>query len=145
MLQRFLCKTFSLKLCSSQKNIYFKPALQYHSCKQCGFRLFSNHKVSVLRNNYERTLFRGRNLFLTNIRYYTSQVDAQKKNGHIEALKDNAEVIVPKKINVKLKISDLKRLLSLAEPEKWTLAGKLINLFYRSKEILFLIYNIQII
>lgn len=126
MLQRILCKTFNLKLCSSQRIICFKTAVQYHSWKQRKFRLFSNNKVPVLRNSYERTLFRGRNLFYVNTRYYTSQVDAQKKNGHIETLKSNTEVTVPKKVNIRLKISDLKRLFSLAEPEKWTLAGKLI-------------------
>lgn len=126
MLQRLLCKTFSLKLCSKQKNLQFKIPFQYHSCRQCGFRLYSSHKVSVLRNNNERTLFRGLDLVLINARYYTSQVDAQKKNGHIEALKDNAEIARSKKINVKLKPTELKRLFSLAEPEKWTLAGKYI-------------------
>ncbi|OWR45043.1 ATP-binding cassette sub-family B member 10, mitochondrial [Danaus plexippus] len=123
MLQRLFCKSFSVKNCGSQKKLLFKIPFHNHSCEQCRFRLYSSHKFTALQNNYERTLFCEKNLFFVRTRTYTSQIDAQKKNDHIETLKDKTQIATSKKINVKLKTSELKRLLSLAEPEKWTLTG----------------------
>ncbi|XP_046967857.1 ATP-binding cassette sub-family B member 10, mitochondrial-like [Vanessa cardui] len=132
MLQRYICKNLYSKLCSRQRNILFNLTLQAHSCKQCGFKLYSSHKVQALRNNNERSLLHGNNRFLLKLKYYSSQVDTQKKNGRVETIKDNTEIATSKKINVKLKPSELKRLLSLAEPEKWTLTGAIGLLFISS-------------
>ncbi|XP_045773536.1 ATP-binding cassette sub-family B member 10, mitochondrial [Maniola jurtina] len=123
MLQRLLCKSLNIKVFGGQINLLFKLPPSSHSCEQCRFRLFSSQKLSTLRNNYGRTLFLGKDVYFGRPRYYTSQVDAQKKNEHIETIKDKTVIATSKKINVKLKPSELKRLLSLAEPEKWTLAG----------------------
>lgn len=123
MLQRYISKYLSAKLYNKQNNLLFNLTFQTHSCKQCGFRSYCSQKVRTLRNT-ERSLLYGKDKFFVKLRYST-QVDAQNKNGSIETLKDKAEITTSKKINVKLKPSELKRLLTLAEPEKWTLAGKL--------------------
>lgn len=135
MLQRLFCKSFSVKNCGSQKKLLFKIPFHNHSCEQCRFRLYSSHKFTALQNNYERTLFCEKNLFFVRTRTYTSQIDAQKKNDHIETLKDKTQIATSKKINVKLKTSELKRLLSLAEPEKWTLTGKYIKIKCKNKTL----------
>lgn len=124
MLQRLLCKSLNVKVCDRQINLLFKLPQSSHSCERSRIRLFSSQKVSALRNNYERTLFLERDVYFVKPKYYSSQVDARKKNDPIETVKDKTVIATTKKINVKLKPSELKRLLSLAEPEKWTLAGK---------------------
>ncbi|XP_023946980.2 ATP-binding cassette sub-family B member 10, mitochondrial [Bicyclus anynana] len=123
MLQRLLYSSLNVKICRRQINLLFKIPHSSHSCEQCRFRLYSSQKVSALRNNYERTLFFRKDVRLVKSRYYTSQVDVQKKSEHVETVKDKTVLAATKKINVKLKSSELKRLLTLAEPEKWTLAG----------------------
>ncbi|KAJ0176046.1 hypothetical protein K1T71_008220 [Dendrolimus kikuchii] len=120
MLQRIINRSFELKISSKQMNLLYNVPVKNNLCLNCGFRLYSGHRTPVLRNYYERTHFK-RNEFNLILRYYTSQVDAQKKND-IVTLKDKS-LDTSKKINVKLKTSELKRLLSLAEPEKWTLTG----------------------
>lgn len=123
MLQRYICKYLSAKLYNKQNNIIFNLRFRTYSCKQCEFRSDCSQKVPTLRNT-ERSLLYKKDKFFVKLRYST-QVDAQNKNGSIETLKDKAEITTSKKINVKLKPSELRRLLTLAEPEKWTLAGKL--------------------
>ncbi|VVC95380.1 unnamed protein product [Leptidea sinapis] len=118
MLQNLLTKGIHYKI-SSRTSQYFNLASgQLQSCKLC-VRLYSSHK-SVLPSYYGRTLLKHSSIKRT--RHYTSQVDAHKKDGAVE-LKDKAEIATSKKINVKLKPTEVKRLFTLAEPEKWTLTG----------------------
>ncbi|XP_075976553.1 ATP-binding cassette sub-family B member 10, mitochondrial isoform X2 [Anticarsia gemmatalis] len=123
MLQRLIQSKFELKLSSRHTNLLFSFSTKSSLCHQCGIRLYSRHKVPVLRNYFERNFYNRNGLCNLKLRYYTSQVDAQKKNDHIESIKDKTALETSKKINVKLKTSELKRLFGLAEPEKWTLAG----------------------
>ncbi|GBP48717.1 ATP-binding cassette sub-family B member 10, mitochondrial [Eumeta japonica] len=67
------------------------------------------------------------------LRYYTTQVDAQKKNVQLENLKDSRSITTNNRINVKLKSSELKRLVGLAESEKWTLTGQRMTQALRKK------------
>lgn len=122
MLQRLIHINFSVKVSSKSGNLLCLFPPRRGACHQCGSRLYSSHKVSSLRSCYDRTSVRNC-LYLSRTRYCTSQVDAQKKAEHIEALKPKASLTSAKKINVKLKTSELKRLLGLAEPEKWKLTG----------------------
>ncbi|XP_030036699.2 ATP-binding cassette sub-family B member 10, mitochondrial isoform X1 [Manduca sexta] len=121
MFQRLICN-FELKLSSKQANILFRVPLKNNLCHQCGFRLYGQ-KAAVLRNCYNRTFPDRFGIYNLRLRYYTSQVDVQKKNDHIEKLKDQATLATSKKINAKLKPSEIKRLFGLAEPEKWTLTA----------------------
>lgn len=123
MFKRLLPIRLNFKVYNSHTYLYCQIPSRNQSCNHCGFRLYSSHKVSALRNYYERSDKRI-GIFYIKSRYYTSQVDAQKKNDSIATLKDKATIVPSKKINVKLKSSELKRLFNLAEPEKWTLAGK---------------------
>ncbi|KAG7302029.1 hypothetical protein JYU34_013484 [Plutella xylostella] len=122
MLQRLMFTSLKVKFTSRNKNLLCRLPLQSVSCHQCGFRLYSSQKVSVLQNSFERT-FNRRGLFGVTVRYHSSQVDAQNKNDKVESLKSDVSHSTSKKINVKLKTSELKRLLGLAEPEKWKLTG----------------------
>ncbi|XP_013194950.2 ATP-binding cassette sub-family B member 10, mitochondrial [Amyelois transitella] len=123
MLQRFIHIQLNSKISLGSVNLFCRLSSQSASCNHCGFRLYSSHKVPALRNYYERSLDKRSSIFCMKTRYYTSQVDAQKKNNHFEALKEKQTVVPANKINVKLKGSELKRLFSLAEPEKWTLTS----------------------
>lgn len=123
MLQKLLTKSLDLKIPSRRVNLLLRTPIQTDACHQCGFRLYSK-EVPVLRNYCERTLFGGNDIFCMKTRYYASQVDAQKKNVSVESTNEKTTLTDSKKINVKLKPSEVKRLLSLAEPEKWTLTGK---------------------
>lgn len=124
MLQRVLHSTFILKACTRKSSILLRALSKQKLCYQCGFRL--SHQRTSRFLEYEKS-FSNKNGLLT-LRYYTSQVDAQKKNDHIDNIKAKERLTTSKKINVKLKTSEMKRLLSLAEPEKWTLTGN-INIF----------------
>lgn len=122
MLQR-LIHSFELKISGRNKSFLFRIPVKSNLCHQCGFRLYC-HKVPVILGRYERTFPDRHGLFHLRLRYLTSKVDAQKKNDHIESINNKLEA--SKKINVKLKTSELKRLFGLAQPEKWTLTGKQI-------------------
>lgn len=137
MLQRLMFTSLKVKFTSRNKNLLCRLPLQSVSCHQCGFRLYSSQKVSVLQNSFERT-FNRRGLFGVTVRYHSSQVDAQNKNDKVESLKSDVSHSTSKKINVKLKTSELKRLLGLAEPEKWKLTGKLLVQMYR------LLHNLEL-
>ncbi|XP_072931322.1 ATP-binding cassette sub-family B member 10, mitochondrial [Epargyreus clarus] len=123
MLQKLLTNSLDVKISSRRVNLLFRTATISHSCRQCGFRLYSCNRTPELRNYYERTLFGGNDIFCIKTRFYTSQVDAQKKNEAIETVRAKTTIEASKKINAKLKPSEVKRLFSLAEPEKWTLTG----------------------
>ncbi|XP_047997509.1 ATP-binding cassette sub-family B member 10, mitochondrial [Leguminivora glycinivorella] len=121
MLQRLLVN-FNIRISSRRANVLFGLPIAKHSCHHCGHRLYFSHKAPVFRNYYERTSH-SRNGIFTKSRYYSSQVDVKTKNEPIETSKVNSAVAGSKKINVKLKHSELKRLFGLAAPEKWTLTG----------------------
>ncbi|XP_041981703.1 ATP-binding cassette sub-family B member 10, mitochondrial [Aricia agestis] len=126
MLHRLITKSFGIKLCSRNNNVIFSLSKRNNSlCNQCGLRVYSSHKISALRNYCDRTLLHKKDTQLINIRYYASQdVDkTETKSDHIDKRNQNKTIDSSEKINVKLKPSELKRLLSLAEPEKWTLTG----------------------
>ncbi|XP_047028238.1 ATP-binding cassette sub-family B member 10, mitochondrial [Helicoverpa zea] len=123
MLQRLIYNSFELKISRKNTQFLFNIPTRAPLCQQCGSRLYSRYKVPVVRNYYERTFHNRHGLFNYKLRCYTTQVDAQKKNEHIESVKEKNPLETTKKINVKLKTSELKRLFTLAEPEKWTLAG----------------------
>lgn len=124
MLQRLIHSSFELKISRRHSHLLFNVPPKAHLCHQCGSRLYSRHKVPLLRNYYERTFYNKNALFNFKLRCYTSQVDAQKKNEHVENVTEKKAIETSKKINVKLKTSELKRLFTLAEPERWTLAGE---------------------
>lgn len=124
MLQRLIYSSFELKISRKNTQLLFNIPTKASLCQQCGTRLYSRYKAPVIRNYYERNFYNKYGTFNPKIRWYTTQVDAEKKNEHIESVKDKNAIVSTKKINVKLKTSDIKRLFSLAEPEKWTLAGK---------------------
>lgn len=123
MLQRVIHSSFEFKICSRKSNFLTRVQSNYNLCFQCGSRLYSRSRVPAFLNYYERSFPNRNGLFNIRLRYYTSQVDAQKKNEHIESVKDKPTITTSKKINVKLKPSELRRLFSLAEPEKWTLTS----------------------
>lgn len=123
MLQRLIYSSFELKISRKNTQLLFNIPTKASLCQQCGTRLYSRYKAPVIRNYYERNFYNKYGTFNPKIRLYTTQVDAEKKNEHIESVKDKNAIVSTKKINVKLKTSDIKRLFSLAEPEKWTLAG----------------------
>lgn len=126
MLQRLLHIRFDVKISSRHSNLLFgKPIIQSQSCNQCGFRLFSSHKAIALRNYYEKSSFIRNGVFCIRPRFFSSQVDAEKKSDQVDCAKAKVTLETSKKINVKLKTPELRRLFTLAEPEKWTLAGKL--------------------
>ncbi|XP_059062838.1 ATP-binding cassette sub-family B member 10, mitochondrial [Achroia grisella] len=122
MFQRLTNINFNSKMYIRHTN--FLSLLTQKECfNQRGFRLFSSHKAT-LRNYYERSFnVHGSKIFYIIPRFFTSQVDTQKKNEHIQTLKDKETLVSSGKIKVKLKPSELKRLFSLAQPEKWTLTG----------------------
>lgn len=118
MLQNFIFKGFQVKIPSRTK-FFNKLSIHNKSCRHCGSRLYSSQIFQVLHCNLERKSFNRNNIFNFKTRCYTSEVDAQKKNGQIETLKEKTVITT----NVKLKSSELRRLFSLAGPEKWTLTG----------------------
>lgn len=124
MLQRLILCKLELQISSKHTRTLFSSSIRNNLCHECGTRLYFCHKVPVLRNILGRNFYNRNGLFNFKLRYYTTQVDTQKKNEHIESIKDKTALETTKKINVKLKTSELKRLFGLAEPEKWTLAGK---------------------
>lgn len=130
MLQRVIHSSFEFKICSSKSNFLTRVPTKSNLCFQCGSRLYSRSRVPAFINYYERSFPNRNGLFNIRLRYYTSQVDAQKKNDTIENIKDKPTLTTSRKINVKLKPTELRRLFSLAEPEKWTLTSK-----YRSHTI----------
>ncbi|XP_028156516.1 ATP-binding cassette sub-family B member 10, mitochondrial [Ostrinia nubilalis] len=123
MLQRLLHIRFDVKISSRHSNLLFRTANHSLPCNQCGFRLFSSHKAVALRNYYEKSSFIRNGIYCIKPRYFSSQVDAEKKDAPVDCVKTKAPLETTKKINVKLKTSEVKRLFTLAEPEKWTLAG----------------------
>ncbi|CAH0686262.1 unnamed protein product [Spodoptera exigua] len=124
MLQRLIYSSFELKISRKNSQLLFNIPTTTKWCQECGTRLYSRYKAPVvIRNNYERNFCNKYAAFNHKIRWYTTQVDAEKKSEHIESVKEKKAIESTKKINVKLKTSDIKRLFSLAEPEKWTLAG----------------------
>lgn len=114
-----------MRISNTYTNLFFSYPTKSNLCHQCSVRLYSRRKVQVLQNYYERNFCHKNGLFSYKLRYYTSQVDAQKKNDQLQNVKDKTHLEEAKKINVKLKTSEIKRLFGLAEPEKWTLAGTL--------------------
>ncbi|CAH4036769.1 unnamed protein product [Pieris brassicae] len=118
MLQNFILKGFQVKLPSRTK-IFNKLSIHARPCRHCGSKFYSSQNIQVLHYSLERKTFSKTNIFTVKTRRYTSEVDAQKKNGQIETLKDKTVITT----NVKLKSSELRRLFSLAGPEKWTLTG----------------------
>lgn len=124
MLQRIIHSSFEFKICSRKSNFLLRVPTNSKLCYQCGSRLYSRSRVPAFLNYYERSFPNRNGLFNIRLRYYTSQVDAQKKNEHIETRKDKSTLTTSNKINVKLKPTELRRLFSLAEPEKWTLTSK---------------------
>jgi hypothetical protein len=121
MLPRLLHIRLDVKLLSRRTNILFSIPINRQSCNQCGSRLFSSHKVV---NYFDKSPYNRNRLLWNKLRYYSSQVDAEKKSETLDIVKEKSTLDSSKKINVKLKKSELKRLITLAEPEKWTLAGK---------------------
>lgn len=124
MLQRLLHIRLDVKISSRHSNLLFGTPIQSQPCNQCGFRLFSSHKAIALRNYYEKSSFIRNGIFCIRPRYFSSQVDAEKKNDVVDCTKTKVTLETSKKINTKLKTPELKRLFTLAEPEKWTLAGE---------------------
>lgn len=122
MLQRLVHRSFDLKISSRQINSLYTVSVKTKFCEYCGFRLYTGHNTPALRNYYERVLPVKPNACNLRLRYYTSQADVQKKND-ILTLKEKPSVDTSIKVNIKLKTSELTRLLSLAKPEKWTLTG----------------------
>lgn len=124
MLQRVIHSSFEFKICSRKSNFLARVPTKSNLCFQCGSRLYSRSRIPAFVNYYEKSFPNINGLFNIRLRYYTSQVDAQKKNEHIESIKDKPTLTTSKKINVKLKPTELRRLFSLAEPEKWSLTSK---------------------
>lgn len=124
MLQRLVHVTLNVKVCNRYNTLLFGIPFRSQARHHCGFRLYSSHKVSALRNYYERTAIGGNGLTLFKHRFYSSQVDTQGKNAQVESVHLRTTIDTSKKVDLKSKTSELKRLFSLAAPEKWTLTGK---------------------
>lgn len=122
MLQRLLQIRFDAKISSMHTNILFRLPFQNPSC-HCGVRLYSGRKIIWLRTAAEATTFKNR-ISCVKARCFASHKDALKKETSIDTLNNKGTLAAAKKINVKLKTSDLKRLFNLAAPEKWNLTGK---------------------
>ncbi|XP_068628201.1 ATP-binding cassette sub-family B member 10, mitochondrial [Battus philenor] len=123
MLQRIIHTTFNVRICNRQNAILFRIPVRNQSSHYCGFRLYSSHKVSALRNYYERTSLAGNRLPFFSPKFYSSQVDTQGKNGQVESIQSKTTMETSKRVDLKSKKSEIKRLFSLAAPEKWTLTG----------------------
>lgn len=123
MLQRLIRVNLNIKICSRHNELLLRIPVRNQSTHNCGFRLYSSHKVSALRNYYERTSLRYNGLFLKP-RLYSSQVETQNRDRQIDSIHSKNAVETTKKIDLKSKTSEIKRLFSLAAPEKWTLTGK---------------------
>lgn len=130
MLSRLL-SSLEYKILNSSLYLFRRSSQKY--CFQSHCKFHCNHKFCI-RNHYERATYKRISLICFNPRTYTSQVDAQKNETSIENIKKSSELQTKKKINVKLKASEFRRLLSLAQPEKFTLAGTIIIL---NKNIVF--------
>lgn len=122
MLQRLLQIRFDAKISSRHTNILFRLPFQNQSC-HCG-RLYSGRQIIWLRNAAEEAATFKSGISCVKARSFSSPVDSQKKDTSINALNNKGTLEAAKKINVKLKTSDLKRLFNLAAPEKWNLTGK---------------------
>lgn len=122
MLQRLLQIRFDAKISSMNTNILFRLPFQNQSCR-CGVRLYSGRKIIWLRTASQGTTIKN-GLSCVKARSIASQIDTQKKETSINTLNNKGTLEPAKKINVKLKTSDLKRLFNLAAPEKWNLTGK---------------------
>ncbi|KAJ2951631.1 hypothetical protein O0L34_g13789 [Tuta absoluta] len=120
MLQRLLQIRFVSKIPSRHTKLLHIIPLQIQKQCQCTVRLCSNRSVFSSLHYYERTAARN-GLFCVKSRYYSSQVDS-KKQAHTVVMKEKTGLDT-KKINVKLKSSEIKRLFTLASPEKWTLTA----------------------
>lgn len=128
MFQRLIHNSFELKMYS--KSTYFLLGLpsKFNKCYQCRFRLYSQHRMQPALPSYYERLFSSRpRLFNIRLRHYSSQIDTHKKNDDVENLKEKETLDTSKKINVKLKPTEVKRLFGLAEPEKWTLTGEFLD------------------
>ncbi|XP_013173003.1 PREDICTED: ATP-binding cassette sub-family B member 10, mitochondrial-like [Papilio xuthus] len=123
MLQRLVHVTLNVKVCNRHNPLLFGIPFRSQARHHCGFRLYSSHKVSALRNYYERTAIRGSGLMSLKSRIYSSQVDTQRKNAQLESVHLRTTIGTSKKVDLKSKTSEVKRLFSLAAPEKWTLTG----------------------
>lgn len=124
MLQRLVHITLNVKICNRHNPLLFGIPFWSQARHNCGFRLYSSHKVSALRNYYERTAIKGSGLISLKSRFYSSQVDTQRNNAQFESVNLKTSIGKSKKVDLRSKSSELKRLLSLAAPEKWTLTGK---------------------
>lgn len=125
MFQRLIHYSFELKMYNRNTYFLLKFPSKVNKCYQCGYRLYSHHRIPpALPSNYERLFTSKPRFFNIRLRHYTSQVDARKKNDHVADLNQKESLNTSKKINVKLKPTELKRLFGLAEPEKWTLTGE---------------------
>lgn len=122
MLQRLLQIKLDTKITSRHTKILFRLPFQNQSC-HCGVRLYTGRKIIWLQNAAETADFKS-GISCVKARSFASQVDAQKKETSINVLNNKGTLEAAKKINVKLKTSDLKRLFNLAAPEKWNLTGK---------------------
>lgn len=97
---------------------YFNSNINF--CHNCGSRLFNGYSKinnSVVFRNYDRR----RLLDLSKGRRYTTKNDTKTSLPKEGAPNANGPVVV----KVKLSKSNVKRLLSLARPEKWYLICKL--------------------
>ncbi|CAK1582701.1 unnamed protein product [Parnassius mnemosyne] len=119
MIQRLIHVSLNLKVCSKHNHLLFRIPILRQSVHHCGFRLYSSHKVSALRNYYERTFISSNRIKFIWSRFYSSQVNTQKNDSQTDSLNSKTT----KKIDLKSKTSEFKRLFSLAAPEKWTLTG----------------------
>ncbi|CAH0400233.1 unnamed protein product [Chilo suppressalis] len=119
MLQRLLQVRLDLIISSRHTNLLLRIPIKSQSCNHCKFRLLSSHKDVKY---YEKSSFNKTRILWIKPRYFSSQVDADKKSEPTDCVNESS-LKPTKKINVKLKTSELKRLFTLAEPEKWTLAG----------------------
>ncbi|XP_026731164.1 ATP-binding cassette sub-family B member 10, mitochondrial [Trichoplusia ni] len=123
MLQRLIYNSIELKL-SGRQHLLFSIPNKAHLCHQCGSRLNSRYKVPDLLNYYKKSFYNRNGLFNLKLRCYSTQVDAPKtKEQILDPITEKKTLNSSKKINVKLKTSELKRLFDLAKPEKWTLTG----------------------
>ncbi|KAL4715629.1 hypothetical protein ACJJTC_006208 [Scirpophaga incertulas] len=124
-----LCRNFTIQLSSKHTHIFLKIPHRIQSCNQCGFRLFSSYKD--VRFNENLNIIKHR-INKIKPRYLSSHINTEKNSEIVNSTKENSELDSSKKITVKLKKTELKRLLTLAEPEKWTLAGAISFLLVSS-------------